>query len=632
MGSLKDTYHTLKASIVGTKTVDIDTKLNKAVKDIATYKSNAGRNGYIELIKSLISKTASGDISIENQGGLFGQGGTTPATFGQGGRLMRYKTYQAIVSNINYCYRALNVLTDNILSPDDITKVSLDIAPKTLLGSEEIPTESRISTIREALKQLKLEDNLHIIIKNTLQSGDFFCEIADVQTALTSKSLLAEHLEIAIKTGKKEIISYNEDKFNIRITMDYSSFFEQVTTNQMATSPSLEKDKEGKISISKLQLLFHDPTRVVKLQSDLFPLCFGYLIFPRTIINPQQMMHDQVVNSICTSILKSLEKRIPQMSNYADDDDLKRIIAAMVKESDETRALNIRYVPPDRIQHFMVPSIKYHPYGESIFDSCQFTSKVLIALETALAIQRLSRSTEKRKIGIELGLPRDAKKMVEKLKEEFRKRKISLDSFGTIDTIPSMITTFEDIYIPQKDGKAFVDISTFTEGNVDIRGKVDELKFLRDSVVSSLGVPASFLNIEENLSNKAALGEENILFARTIVSHQKYLTEDIRSLVKKVFDLIDPESALTIFDHISIGLPPPKSLQFERQSKYISDLSTLVESLERIGVPKEWSKRKYLTDIDWDEVENFEISEKIDKKLGTAEKEDEGMGGMGAGF
>ena len=100
------------------------------------------------------------------------------------------------------------------------------------------------------------------------------------------------------------------------------------------------------------------------------------------------------------------------------------------------------------------------------------------------------------------------------MKEEFRKRKISLDSFGTIDTIPSNITTFEDVYIPQKDGKPFVDISTFTEGNIDTRSKTDELKFLRDQVVASLGVPASFLNIEENLSNKNALSEESIQFAK----------------------------------------------------------------------------------------------------------------------
>jgi len=630
MPSFKDTFNDLKIKVFGTKTVDIDTKLNQAVKDISSYRSGSGRQGYIDLVRNMISKTAGGDMSLDNAGGIFGQGATSPSTFGQGNRLARYKSYEAIVQNINYCHRALAVITDNVLAPDDITKVSLDIKPSTLLGTEEVPVQSQISTVKEGLKILKLEENLDIITKNTLLLGDFFVEIANAKTALTSKSLLAEQFQQELEQQDKEKIQVSDNNLKYNILMDYTSLSEANDTSKDDASEITSKPDQ-KIQVDKarnMQLVFHDPARVIKLQSDMFPLCFGYLVFPKATVNPQQIMQTQVVDSICTSILKSLEKRIPQI-NDVDDKELKGIIAAMVKETDETRAMNIRYVQPERMQHFKVPSMKFHPYGESIFDSCQFIAKVLIALETALAVQRLSRSTEKRKIGIEVGMPRDAQKLVQKLQEEFNKRKISLDSFGTVDTIPSMITTFEDIYIPQKDGKPFVDISSFAEGNVDIRGKVDELKFLRDSVVASLGVPASFLNIEENLSNKNALGEENILFARTIISHQKYITKDVNSLIQKIFTIINPEQAMTLFDNIIITLPPPKSLQFERESKYLSDLTTLIESLERIGIPKEWAKKHYLTNIDWDEVKNHEIEETVDKKLGVGKKDDDGLGGMG---
>jgi len=278
----------------------------------------------------------------------------------------------------------------------------------------------------------------------------------------------------------------------------------------------------------------------------------------------------------------------------------------------------------------MRPSTKYEPYGESVFDACQFTAKCLVAMETALAVQRLARSTEKRKIAVEIGLPRDARKMIERLKEELRKRKVTLDNFGTVDTIPSMITTFEDVYIPQKDGKPFVDISTFNEGNVDIRNKVEELKFLRDSVVASLGVPPSFINIEENLSNKAALTEENILFARTIVSHQKYITHQMNRLIQKVYDIISPEEALSILDNVMIALPSPKSLQYEREARYLSELANLIETLERVGIPKEYTKKKYLSNIDWEDLKNYEVGEKIETELGTT-KEDP-MDAMGGGM
>jgi len=461
--------------------------------------------------------------------------------------------------------------------------------------------------------------------------GDFFCEIAAPKTALTSSSYLAEQQHI-IKSGSIETFDIPiKGENDWKISMNYESFNED--KDELLKEADEKNTKDGKKNASDVVLLFHEPSRVVKLQSELYPICFGYLVFPKVTTVPHLSVQDQAVNDICNSILKNLSKKIPQVAEF-DNKELKDIVASMLAAGqDQSKATAIRYVPPDKIQHFMRPSTKYEPYGESVFDACQFTAKCLVAMETALAVQRLARSTEKRKIAVEIGLPRDARKMIEKLKEELRKRKVTLDNFGTVDTIPSMITTFEDVYIPQKDGKPFVDISTFNEGNVDIRNKVEELKFLRDSVVASLGVPPSFINIEENLSNKAALTEENILFARTIVSHQKYITHQINKLVQKVYDIISPEEALSILDNVLIALPSPKSLQYEREARYLSELANLIETLERVGIPKEYTKKKYLSNIDWEDLKNYEVGEKIETELGTTKEEDPmggGMGGMGS--
>jgi len=639
MPDLKDTFAKLKSTIVKTQTQKIDAKLDTAVKDILTYKSHGGRNGYIDLVKSLISKTTH-DVKLGGGtgGDLFNQG-VGPATFGQGGRLMRYKTYQAIVGTINYCHRALQVLVENILSPDDITKVSLEVKPIEYI-EDEIPTAARVRYIKEVLESLGIERHLDIIVRNTLMFGDFFCEIADPQTALTSRSILTEAqynylLDGDYKNGVKDKIVVTEGDDTYNVSIDYSAFVERKAVKKKGKKDDEVDDnkslKKNLKSLKDLQLVFHEPHYVLRLQSRVFPICFGYLIFP-----PQEMIStnaigDQTVNNICVAILKNLEKKLPQVKELKADKELRDIIQSMLAQNDMNKSLEIRYVPPDKMTHFLVPSTKYYPYGESIFDSTQYSSKVLIALETALAIQRLSRSTEKRKIAIEVGLPRDARKAIESMKEEFRKRKVSLDSFGTVDTIPSMITTFEDVYVPQRDGKPFVDISTFTEGNVDTRSKVDEIKQMRDQLVASLGVPPAFIGIEENLSNKSALSEENILFARTIIRYQKFLTEQMNDLIEKVFDIINPEEALVLLDTVQISFPIPKSLQYERESRYINELTNLIESLERIGVPKEYAKRRYLPQFDWEEIKKYEIDEKVESALDpTKSEEDEfGMGPMG---
>jgi hypothetical protein len=624
---LTNLFTQLKSNIVGTKTQKIDAALDKAVKDIVSYKSHSGRNGYIDLVRAVISKSTTG-VGF-SAGGIFSQTQAGPAAFGQAARLMRYKTYEAIISNINYAHRALAVLVDNILSPDDITKVSLDVKPISYIEDED-SSESRVKRVKEVITEMGLEDKLDIIIKNSLLYGDFFCEIAPPKVALTSKSILSEassykgYIQKKIDNGDlslwTETFKEGTKNRSLQVKIDYSSFSEQ-------NNDEIKK----KTKVSNLNLVFHKPSSIVKLQSALFPICFGYLAFPtfRGLNIAGTNLEDEAVNNICLSILRNLEKKIPQMGEFKDNQELKDIIKYMVQHSDPTQALEIRYVPPDKMTHFMTPSTKYYPYGESMFDASQYSAKVLIALETALAVQRLSRSTEKRKIAIEIGLPRDAKKAIEQMKEEFRKRKVSLDSFGTVDTIPSMITTFEDVYIPQKDGKPFVDISTFNEGNVDVRSKTDELKFMRDQLTASWGIPPSFIGIEENLSNKAALSEENILFARTVIGHQKYFSMQIRDLVEKVFEIIDPEESLQIFDNVDVHLPAPKSLQYEREARYMNELVGLIESLDRIGIPKEYSKKKYLSHFDWDEIKKYNIDQNVEQSLDPSKKDEDEMGGLG---
>jgi len=627
MPTVKDTFNKLKTSVVGTKTSKIDKKLDQAVKDITAYRSSSNQLSYIDLIKNIISK----QVESSSLHGMLGfeSGVTSPAMFGQGSRVARYNTYASIIKNIDYCRRALSVLTDNILSPDDITKISLDVSP-TSYSEDENDAESNVKHIKEMISKLKLEQNLDMIVMNTLGYGDFFCEIANAETVVTSHAMLNEWIQT--ETSDNDLI----DKFDVKVERSYinskkineSEFKFLINYSLLTDSEESSFDGEGdpEVKVEKLSLIFHEPERVIKLQSDVYPICFGYLVFPKTALNPQLMVKDQTVNNICDKIINSLQQKLPNLKDVADLGEIKDIISKIAKQSDANKVLKIRFIPPSRMQHFKRPSTEFYPYGESIFEGSKYSAKVLIALETALAIQRLSRSTEKRKIAVEIGLPRDAATMVESLKESLRKRKVTLDSFDTIDTIPSMIGTFEDIYIPQRDGKPFVDISSYTEGNVDVRSKVDELKYVRDSLVAGFGVPPAIIGIEENSVVKSTLSEENLLFARTIIGHQKYLTHQVEELLKKIYALIDPEHALSVFDNVTVKFPSPKSLQFERESKYIGDMANLVRSLEEIGIPKEWAKKQYLQQIDWLDLEKFETEEKIDKTTGE-EKEETGGGG-----
>jgi hypothetical protein len=154
---------------------------------------------------------------------------------------------------------------------------------------------------------------------------------------------------------------------------------------------------------------------------------------------------------------------------------------------------------------------------------------------------------------------------------------------------------------------------------------------MRDQLVAGLGVPPSFLAIEENLSNKSALSEENIIFARTVIGYQKPFNHDITDLLYKTMQIVDAEQAITMFDNVLVSLPVPKSLQYEREARYMNEVVNLIESLERIGVPKEYSKKKYLTTFDWDAVKKYEIDQNVEKALDPTKKSEDEIGGAGFG-
>ena len=623
---ISDIYNQLKSKILGTQTLDIDTQLDSAVKDILQLKTYSGRLSYVELLKNLAGKqqaVSKFDWFSPN---------ANPAFFGQGDRLQRYKSYESMIRNISYCYRALNVIVDNIISPDDITKRSLDVKLSSDLGEDE-GLQAFVGSIKEIMKKTKLENNLDIIIRSTLLYGDFFVEVGNSETALTSRAYLAESQSIRNLIAQREIAN-----FDINIKMkdkdrekekDITFKIFNMYINEDKTPSNGNGQKEGK-DISDVHLLFHHPEWVVKLQSSLFSVCFGYLIFPRyDNIVQSAGPSSSTVDNVCNQILKNLANMLPNYDEFKNNEDLKAVISSILSKVESRSILNVRFVPPNRMQHFKLPSTKFYPYGESVFYPVEFLAKLLISLETALTVHRISRSTEKRIIGVEIGLPRDAKKLIEGLKEEFRKRKVSIGSYGQLDTIPSTISTFEDIYVPMKDGRRFVEIDTFNAGGVDVRGKVDELAYIRDSIIAALNVPPAFIGLETNLSNKAALSEENISFTRSIINYQKILSGDVEELVHKLLELTFPEETLAMYDEINIAFQAPKSLQYERQARHISDIVNMIESLERIGISKEYSKKKYLPDIDWQEVESDEVTADIEKITNKSEEGEAGMGGFG---
>lgn len=845
---MSDLLNSIKSTILGTRSNQIDKQIDSAFKSIEKYSISSNRNKYLETIQNLISSVGTGfpDEVLKNM-----QGTSQVQNYDTSGRVYRYNEYDAIVKKISYCQRALETLTDNIISPDDITKRSVQyVTDNPEQQSDDIKTT--IARCKSIEKKMRLDERIKNIVRTTLKKGDNFIEILVSPKGQNALTILQEDHEIEFKNKinhldpiEKEIpvtiINENnhpeEDIIHARVLIEYTTFggvfsglpvdntsldnkvsYQKMDPENLrskdshksdASSPpgknddddrfkskydgteEPKKDKDNRIQLRDVFITVHDPKYIIRLETERFRSCLGYLVFPK--IDPSTMQSSSMfssggrnVDGLCQDILNHLYRKLKSDNDKIKlNDDMKKVILNYLNSIQKGDDLKIRYVPPELMIHWRINPEAFDPYGESIFECVNYDCRLLMALKTAKTIKQLTFATDKRVISVETGLPRDAKNLIESLKEGISKRKYSIDSMGSINSIPSQIPTFETIYLPMRDGKKFIEIENQQWG-MNPQEDVEHLKFIRDNIVANLGVPAPYLGLEENLcfslntkiplleghnielgklieeyekdpesfnqwtysidpethnvvagkitkairtrknaemvrvylnngkfeectpdhqwmmrdgsykqakdlvegdslmswnydelkkevfqdhrfnhsvssveflterhdcgdleienyhnfalssgvfvhnSNRSLLTVENINFCRTIISLQKELSIPLKEMFCKIIDIIFPESSEHM-DEIQITFPEPKISPYEHQMEYVEQMQRLIEALKQLGISENWLKRKYLPNINWDEVSQVSTEDKLDKELGETPSDQEQMA-MGGGF
>lgn len=666
-GSILDSVRKKLYGNQNEKSLDkVDDALQKINKNII----DKSAKNYAEIIHSLVAQqmTVSGSNAFQNlPPGIL----DSPDNIG---RLSRYINAEEVCDSVPSCARALKVMADGILSPDDITKKTIQVLSSTDSSDED---DEVLKEIKSIIKQVKIDRMMPEVIADTLKLGDQFIEICDYE----SKDIPITHSLLT------ESETYTNDGYFSDIDDEYKAGYGDVwcESGKFLGGDSIENvSNDGRIKvhidiiesddkndiskndepvdISKIRLIVHDPRAIIKLQSRRFRMCLGYLVLPyadsdwggvpsasmgstgpRPNISSYNGMSGLMpyagrttgIEALYKEIISRLQAHVSSSDMEVDNKEFKFILKRLIEDADTNRrdnlTLKIRYVPADKMEHFCVNTRRYFPYGEGIFQKVMYQAKLLIALETAITIKRISDSSDKRVVYVEANLPRDVKNYIEEIKSAMNKIKYSIDSRGTISSVASSITSYETIYVPTNKGQKFVEFDQLAP-TVNIRDLSDELKFFRDQVVSGLEVPPAFINLEENLSNKSALAYENSIFAQTILSYQFMLSASLQNLVSKIYRYTRKDR---LREGITITFPPPKTLQIERDAEKIDMIVRILQSYQDMGVPKEWAIKKYV-DLPWDEIENFRTKKELENKITPPDQGDPmamggGMGMMGGG-
>lgn len=686
--AVNDILIQLKNAVLGVKSNEIDKIIDSSLDQISKYSSNNDNNKFIDAFKSLIKTTNSQDTSFIK---TLDNGNPQVQTYDQSGRIGRYQEYDSVCAKIPYCQRALETWVDHIVSPDDILKTTLEI----LVPDDEENDNNKLNRTRKRITTLiehfQLENKTKNIVRTTLKKGDCFVELVVTKNGRNTLVVLNESQQSDYDFLRKRYkFEDGEDKRNISVVVESGSQlinfggpfaglgtlisspnYPNLMRNQQdisgipewskdsskssqpedpvekrqfkgryddKTKEEFDKEKEKndeKIAVNDLSVVVHDPKYVIRLETQRYKVCLGYLVFPKTDVI--QMVTGGVTNNIdalCAQLLGDIKTKLG-MKDFNDkieiDDDIRNVLFNQLKKISKNEDLKIRYVAPEFMTHFRLDTSKYYPYGESIFDCVLFQCRLYIALQTALTTKKINAASDKRFINIEMGLPRDAAQLVERMKDAITKKKISVGTLGNIDTIPSQISTFETIYLPQKDGKRFIEIDNQQWGG-DTSNDADQLKTIRDGIVGSLGVPSAYLNIEENSSNRSILTTESINFCRCVISKQQDLSIPLWEFFYKAFVLVWGKQEADLLRNIKITFQQPKISPAEHFNEVLQNTSAVISSLTDLGIPREYLKRKLLPYIDWDDVENYITKEKLAQETGDQTTSDNSMmGGMGMG-
>jgi len=670
----KDDLKNLRTSVFGSGVVNIDDAIEDVTREIVN-KRRLQTTTVIELMKRIEDYheqkgETTPDLVSMIKGDIKRQSFTI-----EGDRSARYSQVDYVYDFNPQIAQALRVYLSNVLSPDFFTKQAMDITC-TMPEFENTADYKQIRNQVEAIiEHTKLEEEVTDIVTFVLKYGDCFVEVYNPKEELIELGVLREQVEsmydpdnvlhtteqpaqtrsttplpvlenysINLRVPKVWAQQNNMDLIlleaeaadegsqqgkDISVTPTDEDTKDQIKRTQ--DDYEAKKKKVG-MPLEEIKIKVHNPNNVIIIKEG--DVLIGYLLLENQaarLAGRAGGSTGDVTERIVQGILTSVGDAINAPSIVNDPEALNIIYNLVKRNKLKYNELNVRFLPPTATTQFKLLPSKFSPYGESVFYPVLYTARLMTALRTSLVIYRLSRAPEKRVFNIETGLSRDASALIEEVKAEMNRREITIDKLGTIDSMSSILSTFESIYLPMVNGKKFVEMETQAGGQ--LTDKVEDINLILKELLSGIGIPPALLGYEQDIESRATLAQQNVKFARQIIQIQKDISHSLTKLILGIYVMVNPKTYNQAKASMRLTLKPPRTLMLEKIAELVDQVDKLVETLGKWDYPVEKIVTYFLGDIiDPTTMQMAGIEKRMREKiLGTKEGGEEGEGGEGWG-
>jgi len=177
---------------------------------------------------------------------------------------------------------------------------------------------------------------------------------------------------------------------------------------------------------------------------------------------------------------------------------------------------------PEQVVHAKIGDDRntFYPYGVSMVEAARGPAHQLRLMEDAMLVYRLSRNPERRVFYIDVGQlpPFKAEAFVEKLKDQFRKKKISSNRPG----MQGANSVEERYHAPAVDEDYWLPIRPNSNTKIETLpgaqnlGEIDDAVYFRNRLFTALQFPKNYFNVEDAAVTRITLSAQDIRVARLI--------------------------------------------------------------------------------------------------------------------
>lgn len=223
-------------------------------------------------------------------------------------------------------------------------------------------------------------------------------------------------------------------------------------------------------------------------------------------------------------VIETTKGKIVEFQQSKEGPDYQSLTRAPVVQATDQEimmATAIRF-SPEQVVHIKIGDDRktFYPYGVSMVEAARGPAYQLRLMEDAMLVYRLSRSPERRVFYIDVGQlpPFKAEAFVEKLKDQFRKKKISSNRPGVSG--PNSVE--ERYHAPAVDEDYWLPIRPNTNTRIETLpgaqnlGEIDDAVYFRNRLFTALQFPKNYFNIEDASVTKITLSAQDVRFARLI--------------------------------------------------------------------------------------------------------------------